>query len=54
MGIMTKWQRNGGSDEFSVIHFVNSNIKIFYSYFANNKRFNILTKNSQIVENMDF
>jgi hypothetical protein len=40
--------------KFSIIHFINSNIKLFYVYNANFKCFNFFEKNAPIVYNMDY
>jgi len=38
----------------SVIHLINNNIKLFYSYIAKNKHHTKTLKNDPIVENMDY
>ena len=51
---MTNWQIKKEAREISVMHLINNNIKLKYSYNANIKHFNISAKKRLIVTKMDF
>jgi len=51
---VTNWQIKNQAREISVIHLINSNIKLKYSYYANFLYFSILLKKRSKGSKMDF